>query len=215
MSYVDPHRSGTTFGVVEFNDIFAPNTSIDWGTIASDLDTVICKVPFNDANGDPLNAYHLLTAYKDATGNLHWYGPGVYMCFNADGSSDMQMGDAVCVANSTPSAINSRPNIEFPSTTTDREYPFGIVLEPIAQGGIGSVAMAGVWPAKRGSNTLAFQDHVLVDNSPVGCVFTASTDQTGAMGRTIALDYPIITDALGTTTNGGVILMWGTSRELY
>ena len=40
MSYVDPHRSGTTFGVVDFNDIFAPNTSYDWGTIASDLDTV-------------------------------------------------------------------------------------------------------------------------------------------------------------------------------
>ena len=69
MSYVDPHRSGTTFGVVEFNDVFAPNTSIDWGTIASDLDTLICKVPYDDADGNPLNSYHLLTAYKDGSGD--------------------------------------------------------------------------------------------------------------------------------------------------
>ena len=68
MSYIDPHRSGTTFGVVEFDEIFAPNASRDWATIVSDLDTVICKVPFDDPDGNPINAYHLLTAYRDAIG---------------------------------------------------------------------------------------------------------------------------------------------------
>ena len=215
MSYIDPHRSGTTFGVVDFNDIFAPNTSYDWDTLANDLDTIICRVPYNDTGGAALNGYHLLTAYRDATGNLHWYGPGVYMCFNADSSTDMEMGDAVCISNQTPSATNSRPNVEFGTDTTDIDYPFGIVLEPIAQGSIGSVAMAGIWPAKRGTNTLSYQDHVYIDNSPVGCVRTTGTAIDGAMGRTILPDYPIITDAIGTTVNGGLILMWGTSRELY
>ncbi len=215
MSYVDPHRSGTTFGVVEFNDVFAPNTSIDWGTIASDLDTLICKVPYDDADGNPLNSYHLLTAYKDGSGNLHWYGPGIYMCFNADSSTDMEMGDAVCIANSTPSAINSRPNVMFGTSGTDVDFPFGIVLEPIAQGAVGSVAMAGVFPAKRGTNTLAFRQHIVIDSSPVGVVDSTTTNQKGCMGKVISLDYPIITDALGTTVNGGVIQMWGTSKELF
>jgi len=215
MSYIDPHRSGTTFGVLEFNEIFAPNASRDWDAIVSDLDTVICKIPFNDPDGDSLNAYHLLTAYRDAIGAHHWYAPGVYQCFNADGSTDMQMGDAVCIANSTPSALNSRPNIKLGTTTTDVDFPFGVCLEPIAQGGIGSVAMAGVWPVKRGSNTLAFRQHIVIDNSPVGVVNDVSSGTKGAMGRLINGNYDIITDVVGTTVNGAVILMWGTSKELY
>lgn len=215
MSYIDPHRSGTTFGVVEFNDIFAPNTSYDWGTIVSDLDTVICKIPFDDANDTAINAYHLLTAYKDGSGDHHWYGPGIYMCCNTSASA-MNMGDAVCISNNAAtSPTNSRPVVKFGTTTTDVDFPFGIALENIPSQGYGSVAMAGAWPAKRGSNTLVFEQHILIDNSPQGVVVSSSTNQKGAMGKTLATSYPIITDAVGTTVNGGVILMWGTSKELF
>lgn len=215
MSYVDPHRSGTTFGVVDFNDVFAPNTSYNWDTLADDLDTLICKVPYDDTLGNPLNAYHLLTAYRDGTNTLHWYGPGIYLCCNVSGSS-VQMGDAVCISNTAAaSPTNSRPVIEIGTTTTDTDNPFGVVLEPIADQGYGSVAMAGIFPAKRGSNVLSFEQHIYIDNSPSGVVRSSATNDRGAIGRTIQPDFPIITDALGTTVNGGLILMWGTSRELF
>ncbi len=213
MSYIDPHRSGTTFGVLEFNEIFAPNASRDWDAIVSDLDTVICKIPFDDPDGDPLNAYHLLTAYRDATGTHHWYGPGIYQCINVNGSN-IEMGDTIEIATTAAtSPTNSRPVVQpsTGSTTTPSVRPFGICLETIAPQGVGSIAMAGVWPAKR-TNTLAFRDHLYMIS---GGIYGTSGEDTGAMGRTMSINYPIITNAGGATVNGGVILMWGTSNEIY
>lgn len=217
MSYVDPHRSGTTFGVLEFNEIFAPNAR-DWSVIVSDLDTVICKVPFNDSLGNPLNAYHLLTVYLDGAGIHHWYGEGIYLCCNVSGST-IQMGDAVCMSTTAAtSGTNSRPVVEIGTTSTDIDYPFGIVLEEIADQGYGCVAMAGAWPVKRGSNTLTFRSHVIIDSNPVGNqgkVATTTSGQKGCMGKTLATDYPIIINSGGTTEDGGVVLLWGTSKELF
>jgi len=214
MSYIDPHRSGTTFGVVEFDEIFAPNASRDWATIVSDLDTVICKVPFDDPDGNPINAYHLLTAYRDAIGTHHWYGAGIYQCCNVQGS-DIEMGDTVEIATTAATSLtNSRPVVKKStgSSSTPSVRPFGICLETIADQGVGSVAMAGIWPAKR-TNTLAYSDHMYMI---VGGLYGQSGEDTGAMGRTMSTaNYPIITNAGGSTVNGGVVLLWGTSNEIY
>lgn len=214
MSYIDPSRSGTTFGVVDFNDIFAPNTTIDWQNILSDMDTIICKIPFTDSASNNLNAYHLLTAYEDAVGKYHWYGPGVYQCVNTS-STAMTMGDAVCMSTrAADAATSSRPVIKIGTTSTDVDFPFGVVLEPIAAQGVGSVAMAGVWPVKRGSNSLAFRQHIVIDNSPTGVVNDTSSGTKGAMGKLIKQSYDIIVDG-GDVENGAIILMWGTSKEIF
>lgn len=213
MSYLDPHRSGTTFGVLEFDEIFAPNAVRDWDNLVSDLDTVICKVPFDDPDGNPINSYHLLTAYRDAIGTHHWYGPGIYLCCNVEGS-DLNMGDTIEVATTAAtSPTNSRPVVQKSTGTTGSPSvrPFGICLETIVDQQYGSVAMAGIWPAKR-TNILAYRDHIyMIANGLYG----TSTEDTGAMGRTMSINYPIITNAGGTTVNGGIILMWGTSKEIY
>lgn len=222
MSYVDTDRSGTTFGVVLFNDIFAPNTTIPWSTIVNDGDTIICKVPFDGPDGNPLNAYHLLTAYKDAAGKHHWYGPGVYLCMNVKNGTTVnaaKMGNAMAISDTAAvSSLNSRPCVNFALTSTDRDFPMGVALEPMADQGLGSVAMAGIWPVMRGGGgTWAIQQHLLIDNSSsyYGTFETSSTDQKGAMGKLLTTSYDIITDASGTTTDGGVALLWGSKHELF
>jgi len=220
MSYIDTDRSGTTFGVVLFNDIFAPNTTIPWSTIVNDGDTIICKVPFDGPDGNPLNAYHLLTAYRDGSGNHHWYGPGVYLCINVKNGTSTNpaiMGNAMAISDTAATAsLNSRPCVNFALTSTDRDYPMGVALEPMADQGLGSVAVAGVWPVMRGSSgTWNLREHLLIDSSPSGTFETSSTDQKGSMGRLLDTNYPIINSAAGQTTNGGVALLWGSKHELF
>ena len=222
MSYVDTHRSGTTFGVVLFNEIFAPNTTIPWSTIVNDGDTVICKIPFVGADESQLNAYHLLTAYIDGSNNHHWYGPGVYLCTNVKNGSTANaaiMGNGMAISDTAAtSALNSRPCVNFALSSTDRDFPMGVALEPIADQGLGSVAVAGIWPVIKGVGaTWSRRQHLLLDNTSgqYGKFETSSTDQKGAMGRLLDTSYDIITDASGTTVDGGVALLWGSKHELF
>jgi hypothetical protein len=86
------------------------------------------------------------------------------------------------------SRLNSRPCVNFALTSTDRDFPMGVALEPMADQGLGSVAMAGIWPVMRGGGgTWAIQQHLLIDNSSsyYGTFETSSTDQKRSNGKII------------------------------
>ena len=84
MSYTFGKEGGTTFGMLDWNDIFSPNTTIPWDDILKDLDTVICRIPYtitNNLGTVNMVAHRLLTNFK-IYGYNHWLGDGITLGLN-------------------------------------------------------------------------------------------------------------------------------------
>lgn len=236
MSYTFGKEGGTTYGLVDWNDLFAPNTTIPWDDLLQDLDTVICRIPYTVTNNDgdfTCVAHRLLTNYK-IYGYNHWLGDGVALCFNNETSHDFIPGEP-CIISTDPAPSSSgianvRATFRLPLTSpgsSDPAEPLGIVLEncqaydstnPALS--YTSVIVTGVCPAIAETGTFApdygepiFFTQRSVSGVTRGCVETSGNGE-GIVGRCLQKDGSIIIDNLGNTTNGMTALLMNKS-EVY
>jgi len=230
MSYTFNNTGGTNYGIKTYNQIFAKNrttvgASNYWNPTLLTGDTVICEMSWT-VESNAIKNYKLLSWFDfDQGGELvygaHWIGTGIYLCYDADGNG-WNVGEFLCQpeVEDLPGAAGARPMVVKASTTSEARRPMGVALEDCSEGGFATVAMMGLWPAKREGtlprNVAIYPDNDgsgrVADNVPGGGSYNA-----GAMSKAINPDFPIITStaATPTTVDGAQICIWGTAAESY
>ena len=230
MSYTFNNTGGTNHGIKSYDQIFALNSTTAgatnyWDPLLESGDTVIMELEYT--HSDTLMRNHKLLTYYDFDegGELvqgkHWIGNGIYLCYN-NSTGAVSIGDYVIqwTGATAPGAAGTRPIVTKGRSAGEAIKPMGVALEPAASGEFFTVAMMGVWPCKR-SGSLGYDEPMYLGaTSTTGTLVTAtdpSSGQRGALGKCIRNDYNIITsaDATPETANGGLILIWGTSSEMY
>lgn len=227
MSYLFGNTGGTTWGLKNYNQIFALNSETVGATDYWDksqvqnYDTVICST-----NNKLLTAYY---RNGDSSNELYWYGAGIYLMQN--------MGNAV-----TPGDyligyydLSSSPSTNYPFVQTyggggnPYERCVGVALssgtafsERDGYGGPLIVATFGVWPCKIRTGTSyapRYGDHVQVyisSSTYAGLVRrTTSSGTYGLIGKCYdEASFPIFIDsqAEGEPVNGRQILLWTASE---
>ncbi len=235
MGYTFGQEGGTTYGLVDWNDIFSPATTIPWDDILQDLDTVICRMPYTIVNdgGGTVNmvAHRLLTNYK-IYGYNHWFGDGIALALNVS-THNFIPGEPCLI--STDSAgtgsglINVRACIEKVSSSPGvNDLSLGIVLETTAayndedfSANYTSVIVSGVTPALRDntSSTVEYGEPLFYDTDNVGAlpfsrgVCITQANAAGQVGRVLSRDTDIPISATEQWTGCTALLF--NKAELY
>ena len=238
MSYTFGKEGGTTFGLVDWNDLFAPNTTIPWDDLLQDLDTVICRIPYTVENNEgefSMVAHRLLTNYK-IYGINHWLGDGVILAFNNESGHSFIPGEPCLVSEDaapTSSGIaNVRATFRLPLATPGTNVaaePLGIVLENcqaynslnpaasyssvLVNGACPAIAETGTFAPDYGEPVYFTQRSVGTPSVTRGCVETTGNGE-GQVGRCLSKSTSVFIDSSGTTTNGMTALLLNKS-EVY
>tara|TARA_Y100001937_G_scaffold99906_1_gene136557 strand:+ start:4676 stop:5374 length:699 start_codon:yes stop_codon:yes gene_type:complete len=230
MSYTFGKEGGTTFGMLDWNDIFSPNTTIPWDDILKDLDTVICRIPYtitNNLGTVNMVAHRLLTNFK-IYGYNHWLGDGITLGLNVS-THDFIPGEPARISSTAAPGgtfANVRACFERPSgTPSANDVTLGICLETVPAfnssdftGNYASVLVTGVCPGLRdnGSTAMDFGEALFVDTDFIGgktrgCFKTAA-NAGGQVGRPLSLDTDIIINSSGDAVDGCTVLLLNKSE---
>ena len=219
MGYTFGQEGGTTYGLVDWNDIFGPATTIPWDDILQDLDTVICRMPYTIVNdgGGTVNmvAHRLLTNYK-IYGYNHWFGDGIALALNVS-SHNFIAGEPCRISTSSAGTGSGLANVracieKVSSTTSQNDMSLGIVLEVTPayndedfSGNYTSVIVSGITPALRdnSSSAMEYGEPLFYNTDNVGSPSTnrgvciTLPNQAGQVGRILSknTNIPITAEA--------------------
>ena len=228
MSYTFNEKGGTNYGIKTFNQIFSPDRVVTssanyWNPTLVSGDTVLCKMQYTHAS-NVIENYKLLTWYDfDQGGSVvygaHWIGTGIYLCY-CNETNGWGVSDFVCqpLLEDTPSpSPGTRSIVQRAISGAEASQPMGVALEPAsAKGDFATVAMMGVWPAKR-FGTLTLDSAVYSRRDGTGRVTATqpASYASGAMSKALDINYPVVSDSEGTTVDGALICIWGTAAEQW
>ena len=238
MSYTFGQEGGTTYGLVSWNDLFAPNTTIPWDDLLQDLDTVICRIPYTIVNNDGeynLVAHRLLTNYK-IYGKNHWLGDGITVALNNETTHSFLPGEPCLISEDAASSgsgfANVRACFKRPTTSptgSGNREPLGIVLEQCpayddetAAQSYSSVLVTGICPAFRqtGSDAPDYGEPIFFGRQNIGtpsvsrgAVLTDGNAE-GQCGRVLSTNTTMYIDSSGTQASGATVLLLNKS-EVY
>jgi hypothetical protein len=228
MSYTFNEKGGTNHGIKTYNQIFAPDRGVVssasyWNPTLISGDTVLCKMQYTHAS-NVIDNYKLLTWYDfDQGGSVvygaHWIGTGIYLCY-CNSSSGWGVSEFVCQPKPetvpTPSP-GTRSIVQKAIIGAQAEQPMGVALEPAsAKGDFATVAMMGVWPAKRfGTLTLDSAVYSRLDNTGRVTATQPVSYASGAMSKALDINYPVVSDNEGNLVDGALICIWGTAAEQW